>query len=35
MFESIQDIIDYYSSKEVQHEKVTTQSSERLPKLCN
>lgn len=35
MFESIQDIIDYYSSKEGQHEKVTTQSSKRLPKLCN
>lgn len=35
MFESIQDIIDYYSSKEGQHEKVTSQSSERLSKLCN
>lgn len=34
MFESIQDIIDYYSSKGVKHEKVKTDSSERLPKFC-
>ncbi len=36
MFENIQDIIDYYSDEEVKNnEKVTTESSERLSKLCN
>lgn len=35
MFENIQDIIDYYSSKEGKHEKVTTEWGQRLSKFCN